>query len=314
MPSFITHALVGNQIRKTLSQPKAIAAVKRCPTAFEWGCQGPDLLFFGERRKNRPNPLGEHGPRLHKENTDQLFREITRYLISLKNTDYFAPSLSYALGFLCHYALDKNIHPYIYFMQEKMRGRYHSSVHYGIHMKLETDLDTAFYQYQTGEESIRRYRLNPALISDCEGQAVACHFLARMILANHGVRFSPGDIQPCLTNLYRKEAFMLEPTGIVSAAACRWQDLNQGVTNVQYANYRPRQVNYDILNRRHDLWKNFRQKELPRHESVLELLDAAQKEACLLSELLLNAVENVQDFPLTDMPTFDDGNPDLWGM
>lgn len=314
MPSFITHALIGNEIRKALTLPKAVAAVNRCPVAFEWGCQGPDLLFFGERRKNHPNPLGEHGPRLHKEDTDRLFREIVRYLISLKETDYFEPSLSYALGFICHYTLDKNIHPYVYFMQEKMRDRYYSSVHYGIHMKLETDLDTAFYQVKTGEANIRRYRINPELETDCEAQMIACNFLSAMIQANHGVKFLPGQIRPCLINLYHKEKFMLEPTGIVSAVRCRLEDFSQGNKNVQYANQRPRRVDYDILNQNHEQWLNFRQKDIPRHDSVLDILATAKEEACQLAELLLECIENNREFPLTDMPTFDDGNPDVWGM
>lgn len=314
MPSFITHELMGEEIQMMISSSVAKAATASYPAAFKWGCQGPDLLFFRYGWKKQASPLGDYGSRLHKENTPQLFSEVCRYLISLKDTNQFSPSLSYACGLICHYALDSFIHPYVYFMQEKKRRQYRSSVSYGIHMKLETDLDTAFYCRKTNGKNIRRYKLDPSLLRDSDCQTTACRFLAHLIYAGFGAAFEPEEIRPCLINLYRKEKFLLDPGYIVSFAACKTLDISRGEKNVQCANCRPRKVSYDILNNQHAKWINYRLKEVDRYESVMDILETAKKEACHLIDVVCDTVTKETEFPLAEMPSFDDGNPDLWGM
>lgn len=314
MPSFITHALIGSQIRQRLSNSKVSGVISQFPVAFDWGAQGPDLLFFRYGFKRKPNPLGGLGTRIHKEHTPELFAEICRYLSSLQGTERFEPALSYVCGFVCHYCLDKNIHPYVYFMQEKLRSRYYSSVPYGIHMKLETDIDTALYTNLTGDSNIRHYKISPTLIQKEADIQAMCDFFSHILHANYQAEYPSEEIKPCAPNQFRKETFMLEPTGFISGIACKWMDLTRGQHNVQCANCRPRQVKYDVLNLEHTPWKNFRKKDALHHESVLDLLNLAQDEAIDLIGKIDECVRGGQPFPLTDMPTFDDGNPDKWGM
>lgn len=314
MPSFITHALISEQIRQAVTDQQVSDAIQKHPAAFAWGAQGPDLLFFRYGFKKTPNFIGPLGTRIHKERTPEFFQEVCRYLVANKGTDHFEADLSYLCGFVCHYCLDRAIHPYVYFMQEKMRDQYYSSVVYGIHMKLETDLDTALYQKLTGDRNSRHYKLDHSLIERDADIDALCSFFSHILNYFFGECYPPEEIRPCVINQYKKEAFMLEPTGIVSFLGCKWMDFTRGQRNVQCANCRPRRVNYDILNLEHSQWKNFRLKDVPRQESVPELLAGAKEDAVQLIAQVAGHVRSETPFPPMEMPTFDDGNPDLWGM
>ncbi len=314
MPSYVTHTLFGQSVLKSLLAAKEDAAariIQDNPAAFQWGAQGPDILFFRNGFKRAPNPLGDYGARMHKTKNALLLEAMREYLSQNGGNGAAA---AYVSGFLCHYCLDRAVHPYIYFMQEKMRDRYHSSLPYGIHMKLETDLDTAMYLRQAGG-NIRAYRMDPQLIEAKSQLKAIGELQAHVISKVYQGDFQPEDIEACIVNAFKKERFMFDPTYVKSWLFCKLLDLIRNERNAQSANCRPKRVNYDILNLGRQEWHNFRVKGAARHESVPELFDAAvQAAAALIGQMWQAAAE---DRPLgldDDIPTFDDGNPAAFGL
>lgn len=136
MPDFWTHLIAGEEMIEKSENEELIRLFSKYPEIFNFGCQGPDFFFYSDfwpwiKEKNGV----ELGEKLHKEKTDIIILEITKYLKIIKedkeNEEKFNKLLIYLSGFIAHYALDFKVHPFIY----KYGGEGNS------HKKLEMELD-----------------------------------------------------------------------------------------------------------------------------------------------------------------------------
>ena len=106
MPYNFTHALVGLTAKQFFS-PEIAALIDAYPDLFRIGTMGPDP-YFGDAM---PKPLFAESrldlaEKLHTLDARVLFAA----LFALADS---APKQAYVLGFLCHFLLDTNAHPYI---------------------------------------------------------------------------------------------------------------------------------------------------------------------------------------------------------
>ncbi len=314
MPSYVTHTLFGMEVRQHLFQLYDIDIVdiiNKNPVAFQWGTQGPDILFFKNGFRRAPNPLGDFGAKMHKTKNAQLFETMRQYLVAHPEDN---GAKAYVFGFVCHYYLDRAVHPYVYFMQEKMRNTYDSSLPYGIHMKLETDMDTAMYREKVGG-NIRKFHLDDTLITSDEQLNAVGRIQSSVVASLYGGEYPVEDYVMCMKNGFKKEKFMFDPTFFKSYLFCRFLEITRGEIHSQSANCRPKEVDYDILNTSKATWCNFRKKTEVTTQSVVELFDEAAKEGAEFIQKLYKCVVDDQPLGLSeDIPTFDDGNPDVFGM
>ena len=106
MPAVVSHYLLAervyNQLTKTLPQLNR--------TAFLWGASGPDI-FFAHRIMpwQQEKSLARVSHVMHGGKPEQLLNFLYFYADSKEN--YVL--LSYAFGFITHYAFDSLAHPYI---------------------------------------------------------------------------------------------------------------------------------------------------------------------------------------------------------
>lgn len=106
MAYLYAHTLFGLLVRERLSAPLS-SLLRRQERAFLLGLLGPDVYFFDRL----PPPLTRpHQKRtanaLHEADADTVF-------LSLLPLATDEPRRAYALGFLCHYALDCAVHPFV---------------------------------------------------------------------------------------------------------------------------------------------------------------------------------------------------------
>lgn len=129
MASYISHYLTAKAV---IEKSPEESVIKKYPDCFILGAQGGDLLFyaFGEFKG--------YGARTHKEKTYELFLSLLDYC---RKTDKEG-SAAYALGLLCHYALDSAAHPYVvYEAAERLTKLYPEHLKSCLHMMLETRID-----------------------------------------------------------------------------------------------------------------------------------------------------------------------------
>ena len=106
MADFVSHHLFGEQALAVFPAPVQELA-KKHPVSFRWGCQGPDPLFY--RKILLGSPLHKLGNRMHSEQTDELFAAFAQAVHCLTGAAQEIAA-AYFYGFLCHYALDSEIH------------------------------------------------------------------------------------------------------------------------------------------------------------------------------------------------------------
>ncbi len=315
MPSYVTHIIFGQNVLSKLEkigESSSAAIIKSNQVAFCWGAQGPDILFFRDAfDKKRVSNLGDYGALMHKTKTNELLSALVDIIGSSDATD---AEKAYIYGFFCHYALDMSLHPYVYYMQEKWRPNYESSLPYGIHMKIETDMDTAMFNKYIGG-NIRCYKMNPALKSDHRQLDAIAKVQCCVLEKIYGGHFSVEDIYKCIENDFNREVFMFDPLYIKSYFYAKFLEFSHHEKNSFCANCRPKRIKYDVLNENKLLWYNFRLKGKPQHTSVPEIFDAAVDVAVnLIVESSGSKSQQLKMNFYPEMPTFDDGNPQVFGL
>lgn len=125
MPATYAHYQFGKLVYRAL--PKEIQTmVKENKAAYLLGLHGPDLIFY--YRPVGKNPVNQLGVQMHKEPAVDFFEKGRQKYQERPNHVL----LSYLCGFLCHFMLDSECHPYI--------SSYMETHHLG-HLEIETDFD-----------------------------------------------------------------------------------------------------------------------------------------------------------------------------
>ena len=136
MPEGYTH------VRTARQAAAAIHYKIQCPEAFAAGANGPDSFFCYEvwkKRTNRHYDLPGLGNRMHEEKTGAFLYSLCRHVKT-------RPQVEYALGFLCHYATDTVVHPFVCAMCEP--GAPYAGK--GGHGYFEIALDSTLHAEDTG--------------------------------------------------------------------------------------------------------------------------------------------------------------------
>ena len=116
MPAYSTHYLFAYEL---MDKIKSIVDFNIDEQAVYIGTQGPDIFYdcrimpwmIGK-------PLMSIGKELHKAKPCDIFCSMRNYLES--NVSLCTVEKSYIAGFILHYILDKNCHPYIYSFQKQI--------------------------------------------------------------------------------------------------------------------------------------------------------------------------------------------------
>ena len=117
--------------------------------------QGPDPLYYNFFSKEHPE-YRKYADAMHRKDTDLLLKIMTNYVKENLTVD----SYSFLVGFICHYALDVKIHPYVYNhvgVYKKDDKRTHEWR--GLHLKFERSIDAVLIEEDTGIKP-RKMNLN----------------------------------------------------------------------------------------------------------------------------------------------------------
>ncbi|MCI8418243.1 MAG: zinc dependent phospholipase C family protein [Lachnospiraceae bacterium] len=130
MPATYAHYLFGKKVYRKL--PKELRLlIRNNREGYFLGLHGPDLLFY--YRPLGKNRINQMGSLMHHELASDFF-ENSRGVYQQHPKPVL---LSYLLGFICHFTLDSECHPYI--------SRYMEN--YGVsHSDIETELDRALME------------------------------------------------------------------------------------------------------------------------------------------------------------------------
>lgn len=113
MPALYAHNRFGQKVLEQLKgELKDIVTAH--DTQFKIGLQGPDIFFFYKAYSK--NDVTRYGSHLHEISAYPFFK---RALKIIKERGRNSREYAYLLGFICHFVLDSECHPYVSEMIEK---------------------------------------------------------------------------------------------------------------------------------------------------------------------------------------------------
>lgn len=128
MPAVAAHYLFGQEVYRNLiekNRKDIIALIRKHRLDYNIGLQGPDPLFYYQPTKS--NEVTGYASEVHKQSGSLFMQNAVRSIHDTKDIRMFA----YMMGFVCHYALDSEAHPWVNYYGKDGIG----------HIRIETELD-----------------------------------------------------------------------------------------------------------------------------------------------------------------------------
>ena len=140
MPNIITHTVFAEDVLYSILSPRLKELIKEELPLFYIGSNGPDFLFFYHVKPweaHKSHKLNRLGSKVHKQGINAFYEEAISCIKHQRNRRIQQRMFVYLLGHLCHWALDKTTHPYIFYRTGNCKGQ---SASY--HHRLESMIDT----------------------------------------------------------------------------------------------------------------------------------------------------------------------------
>ena len=151
MPGMKTHDLFGALTLKEEFPPLMQERIAQFPGSYHLGLQGPDLFFYSPM----PwlcYPLNP-GNGMHRFSTGPFLSALFEARNGLPAVQQGIAD-AYICGFMGHYTLDAVCHPYVYCRTKHLQHKGRENYDFGIHVFLETDMDTACVRHYTGLDEL----------------------------------------------------------------------------------------------------------------------------------------------------------------
>jgi hypothetical protein len=307
MPEFTTHYLFGESITEKFS-PEIISIIKNNYSAYKWGLQGPDLLFYSNVILDSGR-IARAGVALHHKNPDEILLNMLGYIKQFKNKPEYGSLCSYFYGFVCHYALDSTVHPYVYSLIIKLDGQMTSTRH----IKIESEIGSLLYHRITNKpvssfNIYDHYSKNGEFIKPVSEMYV--YLIKTISEKTVSKRSIKNSFSFCLflnkftyllacekSNSKVKTAFLKSTKAIVEL----WAFSNSFIKSDKVEN--------DTLNLMHEEWCNLNKPEIMFSDSFPELFDMAIDKALNISRKCDDMLESGKFYSLDISEKFDNGEP-----
>ena len=188
---------------------------------------------------------------------------------------------AYFYGFLCHLALDSEIHPYVYCRQEQIRAADAKLSGSAVHCQIESDIDYLVYERAhrvpvTEFDPAAHYTLEP------EEKAVLSVLLHAVLKNVYGADVPPRELRCAFDEMLAWERFLYSDSRAVYRGAQKLERM-AGRGALLTGHMKIERPAWDALNEQHAPWHNLWTPDEPRTDSVPELFGLARIRAAALA-------------------------------
>ncbi len=282
MPAIVSHYVLGEKVRKHLEKEYPDLITNR--KAFAWGASGPDIFF-----SHRLMPLSTKTSfsRLGSIMHNAPANDIINYLIVYARKTHDDILMSYALGFITHYAFDSIAHPYILYCSSQMSCQYAEKPVSLCHHEMEAALDSLYLRRETGMK-VSDFRLqNAAPMDRAVNYPIAC-VLCGTLDGLYRIKTSRSELVKVQRDWHNALVLLDDRTHIKRSVVRIVEDavgirpILSPIFREDYPKLMP-----DYANVRHEMW--FAEAEKKEHnESFFELAEKAVKLSVELSAHVLS--------------------------
>lgn len=273
MPNIITHKLFAEDVYHALNDTQLKCMIKRNLELYYIGSQGPDFLFFSHLMPwdvYKSHELNRLGSRMHNEHINDFYECAMHSIQKQTNKEIQERMIVYLFGHLCHWALDKTAHPYIYYFTGKGKKK-NSSFHH----RLESIIDARLLEKKR-DLTIKEYPYYKL----CEYDVNMLQAIARIYVAVsrevYHVDLKVHDIRETLDTWYEVQKFLYDPGcikyacihGVEKILHKEWQFSGNIVRNKEIDQL-------DLLNEERKEWKHPCDDKITSTASFLDLYDDA---------------------------------------
>lgn len=274
MPAFATHEIFGEDGMEGSLSSELTGAVVGRRTVFCMGCQGPDIFFYnpflsaGRREVNL-------GSRMHETRMNRFFQVYLEELLRVRERQELEIGISYFLGFLSHYTLDTELHPYIYSRIGYVVEEASTGSTLPLHHRLEAVMDMKMLMVKRECMPSTYYPEKRVKISKQELEVIA-RLLSRAVQRVYGVLIKPRHVRESYRWMRVVIKQVYDHSGYRKSGSCRRKPpvcYVPVVGNMTVSDFL--EDTLDVMNRRGTSWSNPWDKDKPSDESVWELYDNA---------------------------------------
>lgn len=277
MPGLITHNIVANKVIDKIGVEHK--------ESFLLGALGPDVCYFHRAMPWQRGTLRAYGKKMHYSDPNKLFRCMNGLI--LKNDDKAVKS--YVEGFLCHYALDSTVHPYVYFSIPKYKAdvqvNYNDSF---IHNLIEYKTDSLILMRLCGKK-VKEYDLHNVIPTEEKAVNAASYVLCDAV--NTLFTETPIDRSKFVQaygDLLRNTLYLQKSGSLKKGAVSFLEKLFHIGPALSPLFWGEPDNSYDYMNMAHSEWYNLNEPEKKLSFSYIDLAETAVEYTC---ELVLNLRE-----------------------
>lgn len=258
------------------------------------GAQGPDPLYyviFGKDAKDHRY----FADRMHDTNTRMLLSNLVQYVKKHLTKETY----SWLTGFICHYALDVKIHPYVYHNV----GVYNKEIkethaYRGLHLKFERAMDGVFIEEEE-QKKAHKYKLTKKYFPLKEAPVGVPEAIEHALKQTYGKDSGAALYRKGVKKMHFNVKYFVTDTTGFKKQLYKILDLFNKETDLFYQDLSFYKYNeqYDYLNKEKRSWFHPITNE-EYHYSVMELYDQAAAFALSLMDKVSKYILQNKDIDL----------------
>lgn len=289
MPNIITHKLFAQRVMEQCQKQDIKRLIERHPQIFYIGSNGPDFLFFSHSKpweSYKSHTLNHLGSAMHATQINAFYEVALRCIQEQTKADIKELMLVYLFGHLCHWALDKTTHPYIFYRTGDCKG-----ASAGLHHRFESMMDTMMLDrfYHMSIKDFRSYEI-------CEYDEDILKAISRIYVPVakevYHVEVKVHDVRESLNSWYDIQKMLYDPNqvkykvlkGIEGVIRKPWMISGNVVKAVI-------DEQYDVLNDQKQEWLHPCDDTIRSNASFMELFEEAIVTATSVIEKAYGCVE-----------------------
>lgn len=289
MPNIITHKIFAQEVLKDLRKQDIKEIIVRHPQIFYIGSNGPDFLFFYHSKPweaYKSHSLNRLGSRMHAAHINEFYRSALHSVSTQSDPVVKENMMAYLFGHLCHWALDKTTHPYIFYRTGNCKG-----ISAGYHHRFESMLDTMMLDRYEGVD-IKDYKSYEICSYDDEMLKAIARIYVPAARAVYHVDVKVHELRESLDSWKDIQKLLYDPS---NAKYCVLKGV-ETIIRKPWAisgNVVKRRIDdrYDILNEGHQLWLHPCDDHISSNASFLELFTSATTTALTIIEKAYGCME-----------------------
>ena len=280
MADFLTHVLLSDDVIDKIESRRILEGVTKKRALFRLGAQGPDPLFFYNCFPgNGKGELRTLGDTMHDESTGAFLKYGFERLKDVSWDDDWMELAVYLAGFICHFTLDRMIHPYVNWAEKRWIWAIDGTPVRTTHMKLEISLDVLLWKEKRGTPA---HKVKTRKIIDIGKQWPESiqDFLLDAFEAVYHVETNKRALSKVLGDYYRGHGLLYDPKGW-KKRLINWLDsfTGGGIKPAKSPYPVKAEETIDWANKKRRTWTNPSTDGEDHQESVEEILNKASFEA-----------------------------------